>query len=256
MSKQSIAEIKAELKTITSMADPYVIGLRSDPRKGVQSAIKQREKQLVRLAEAKQSFGKRFRFERALWQAGHQYVAGIDEVGRGPLAGPVVTCAVILKPDFDLIGVTDSKQLTRKEREELYLHIVDEALEVSVAVNSAHRIDEVNIYRATQEAMIRAVATMAHQPTHLIVDAVPLSIPIPQTTLIKGDQKSISVAAASIVAKEYRDHLMAEYAQLYPGYGFEENMGYGTAKHLAGLKEQGPCAIHRLTFNPVPKYQK
>ena len=141
MSKQSIAEIKAELKTITSMADPYVIGLRSDPRKGVQSAIKQREKQLVRLAEAKQAFGKRFRFERALWQAGHQYVAGIDEVGRGPLAGPVVTCAVILKPDFDLIGVTDSKQLTRKEREELYLHIVDEALEVSVAVNSSDLIN-------------------------------------------------------------------------------------------------------------------
>lgn len=256
MSKQSVAEIKVNLKNVKSMDDPYIISLKNDPRKGVQNAIKQREKQLARLVAAKVAFEKRFKFERPLWQAGHQYVAGIDEVGRGPLAGPVVTCAVILKPDFDLIGVTDSKQLTRKEREELYLHIVDEALEVSIAVNSARRIDETNIYQATQEAMIRAVKTMIHQPTHLIVDAVPLAIPIPQTTLIKGDQKSISVAAASIVAKEYRDHLMAEYAQLYPGYGFAENMGYGTAGHITGLQKFGPCPIHRLTFNPVSKYQK
>ena len=154
----------------------------------------------------------------------------MDEVGRGPLAGPVVTCVVILNADFDLIGVTDSKQLTRHERENLYLRIVDEAVEVSIAVNDAPVIDQMNIY------------------------AVPLAIDIPQTTLIKGDQKSISVAAASIVAKEYRDHLMRDYDYVYPGYGFAQNMGYGTKEHLAGLEKMGATPIHRRSFNPVPKY--
>lgn len=254
MSKQSIAEIKAALQTITDLADPQVAVWREDPRKGVQAALVQREKQLAKLAAAQAAFERRFLYERQLWQAGHQFVAGIDEVGRGPLAGPVVTCAVILNADFDLLGVTDSKQLTKKEREELYLHIVDEAVEVNLAVNPAQRIDEINIYRATQEAMVQAVAGLQHQPSHLIVDAVPLPIKLPQTTLIKGDQKSISIAAASIVAKEYRDHLMMQYAQLYPGYDFDQNMGYGTQAHLAGLRAHGVTPIHRRTFNPVPKF--
>ncbi|MCT3430518.1 ribonuclease HII, partial [Limosilactobacillus fermentum] len=193
-------------------------------------------------------------YENQLWQAGHQYVAGIDEVGRGPLAGPVVTCAVVLDSQFDLVGVTDSKQLSRHEREQLYLRILDEAVEVSLAVSPAQEIDRLNIYAATQTAMIRSVKALHHQPSHLIVDAVPLDIPVPQTTLIKGDQKSISVAAASIVAKEYRDHMMAIYDRLYPGYGFKDNMGYGTAAHLAGLEQLGACPIHRRTFRPVPDY--
>ena len=252
--KQSVAEVKAFLQTVTTMTDPLLAPLQADPRKGVQAALKQRARQLERLAAARAAFKQRFHYENQLWAAGNQYVAGIDEVGRGPLAGPVVTCAVVLNRDFDLLGVTDSKQLTRKERERLYLRIVDEAVEVSLAVNPAPRIDQLNIYRATQEAMIRAVNGLSHRPSHLIVDAVPLPIDLPQTTLIKGDQKSISVAAASIVAKEYRDHLMAEYARLYPDYDFENNMGYGTAKHLAGLAAKGACPIHRRTFQPVPKY--
>lgn len=165
-----------------------------------------------------------------------------------------MTCAVILDDSFDLIEVTDSKLLSRHEREQLYLRIVDEAVEVSIAVNSSAVIDELNIYAATQQAMIRSVNNLNHRPSHLIVDAVPLDINIPQTTLIKGDRKSISVAAASIVAKEYRDHLMADYARLYPGYGFEENMGYGTKQHLAGLAKLGATPIHRKTFAPVPKF--
>ncbi|WP_251546706.1 ribonuclease HII [Limosilactobacillus caecicola] len=252
----SIKEIRTKLKTVESMDDPWVRSLHDDPRKGVQTALQQLAKQLTKRAQAQQAFQQRFRYENQLWAAGNKYVAGMDEVGRGPLAGPVVTCAVILDRDFDLIEVTDSKLLSRHEREQLYLRIVDEAVEVSIAVNPSTVIDQLNIYAATQQAMIRAVNSLEHRPTHLIVDAVPLDIEIPQTTLIKGDQKSISVAAASIVAKEYRDHLMAEYARLYPGYGFEENMGYGTKQHLAGLKQSGVTPIHRRTFSPVPKYLK
>lgn len=251
---ETIRQIKDRLASITDPADPYVAALRDDPRKGVQQALAQFQRRLERQAAALAAFHQRFRYEQALWQQGCTFVAGMDEVGRGPLAGPVVTCAVILKPSFDLVGVTDSKQLTQHEREQLYLQIVNEAVEVSIAVNDREAIDRLNIYAATQDAMIRAVNNLHHRPQHLIVDAVPLKIPIPQTTLIKGDQKSISVAAASIVAKEYRDHLMRDYDRVYPGYGFAENMGYGTKEHLAGLAKYGVTPIHRHSFSPVKKY--
>lgn len=254
MSKQSISEIKVLLAKLDDLNDPLVQKLKDDPRKGVQAALVQFEKRLLKRAQAQIAFKRRFTYEEELWLAGNQYVAGIDEVGRGPLAGPVVTCAVILNRNFDLVGVTDSKQLTRHEREQLYLRILDEAVEVSLAVSPAEEIDRLNIYAATQAAMIRSVKSLHHRPSHLIIDAVPLDIPIPQTTLIKGDQKSISVAAASIVAKEYRDHLMAIYDRLYPGYDFASNMGYGTAAHLEGLKKFGACPIHRTSFRPVTDY--
>lgn len=254
MSKETISQVKAHLQAITSSDDPYVQSLTADPRKGVQLALSQFRRRLKRQQEAEQAFRKRFKYENYYWQKGCQYIAGMDEVGRGPLAGPVVTCAVILNANFDLVGVTDSKQLTQHERENLYLKIVDEAVEVSIAVNDQDVIDKMNIYAATQDAMIRAVEQLHHQPAHLIVDAVPLAIDIPQTTLIKGDQKSISVAAASIVAKEYRDHLMRDYDHVYPGYGFAQNMGYGTKEHLMGLKQQGATPIHRRSFSPVQKY--
>lgn len=254
MNKETISQIKARLQTITDTTDPYLQTIRDDSRKGVQTAVQQFERRLARQKEAEEAFNNRFKYEKYYWEKGCQYIAGMDEVGRGPLAGPVVTCAVILNADFDLIGVTDSKQLTRHERENLYLRIVDEAVEVSIAVNDAPVIDQMNIYAATQDAMIRAVNHLHHRPDHLIVDAVPLAINIPQTTLIKGDQKSISVAAASIVAKEYRDHLMRDYDYVYPGYGFAQNMGYGTKEHLAGLEKMGATPIHRRSFNPVPKY--
>lgn len=250
----SVKEIRARLKTVKSADDPWVASLVDDPRKGVQQALSQLHHRLAKRATAVTAFQHRFKYERMLWEQGNQYVAGIDEVGRGPLAGPVVTCAVILDDSFNLVEVTDSKMLSRREREQLYLHIVDEAVEVSLAVNSPAVIDQLNIYRATQQAMIRAVHSLYHRPSHLIVDAVPLDLAIPQTTLIKGDQKSISVAAASIVAKEYRDHLMADYARLYPEYGFDQNMGYGTKQHLDALKQYGATPIHRKTFAPVPKY--
>lgn len=255
MNKMTIAEIKRQLATITDPTATLISALKEDPRKGVQQAVKQWQRRLKARQVALQAFHQRFKFENYYWRHGCRYVAGMDEVGRGPLAGPVVTCAVILDNSFDLVGVTDSKQLTRHEREELYLQIVNEAVEVSIAVNDREKIDQLNIYAATQDAMMRSARTLHHRPDHLIVDAVPLpELAVPQTTLIKGDQKSISVAAASIVAKEYRDHLMRDYDRIYPGYGFAENMGYGTKQHLAGLKRLGACPIHRRSFSPVPEY--
>lgn len=251
---ETVKQIRERLSQLTDRSDPYVQSLATDSRKGVQQALTQFYRRLERQAAAQAAFRQRFRYEEKLWRQGCRYVAGMDEVGRGPLAGPVVTCAVILRPDFDLVGVTDSKQLTRHEREQLYLQIVNEAVEVSIAVNDREAIDRLNIYTATQDAMIRAVNNLHHRPDHLIVDAVPLKIAIPQTTLIKGDQKSISVAAASIVAKEYRDHLMRDYDRVYPGYGLAENMGYGTKEHLAGLAAHGATPIHRRSFRPVQDY--
>ena len=251
---ETVKQIREQLSQLTDRSDPYVQSLATDSRKGVQQALTQFYRRLERQAAAQAAFRQRFRYEEKLWRQGCRYVAGMDEVGRGPLAGPVVTCAVILRPDFDLVGVTDSKQLTRHEREQLYLQIVNEAVEVSIAVNDREAIDRLNIYAATQDAMIRAVNNLHHRPDHLIVDAVPLKIAIPQTTLIKGDQKSISVAAASIVAKEYRDHLMRDYDRVYPGYGLAENMGYGTKEHLAGLAAHGATPIHRRSFRPVQDY--
>lgn len=254
MSKQTVSEISRLLDTIDSLTDPRLKTWQADPRKGVQQALQRHQRRIKRQIRAYQAFKQRFKYENALWESGVRYVAGMDEVGRGPLAGPVVTCAVILSPDFDLVEVTDSKQLTRHEREQLYLRIVDEAVEVSIAVNDPRTIDRLNIYAATQDAMMRSIKSLNHQPGHLIVDAVPLPFNYPQTTLVKGDQKSISVAAASIVAKEYRDHLMLDYDRVYPGYGFAENMGYGTKEHLAGLRKYGVSPIHRRSFNPVPKF--
>lgn len=251
---ETVKQIRERLSQLTDRSDPYVQSLATDSRKGVQQALTQFYRRLERQAAAQAAFRQRFRYEEKLWRQGCRYVAGMDEVGRGPLAGPVVTCAVILRPDFDLVGVTDSKQLTRHEREQLYLQIVNEAVEVSIAVNDREAIDRLNIYAATRDAMIRAVNNLHHRPDHLIVDAVPLKIAIPQTTLIKGDQKSISVAAASIVAKEYRDHLMRDYDRVYPGYGLAENMGYGTKEHLAGLAAHGATPIHRRSFRPVQDY--
>jgi ribonuclease HII len=257
MSSRTVAEIKQELKEIHDPDAPLLIELAQDQRKGVQNALKQWYRREERYQTALTAFHQRFKYEQYYWQQGCQYVAGMDEVGRGPLAGPVVTCVVILDPTFDLVGVTDSKQLTRHERENLYLQIVNEAVEVSIAVNDAAKIDRLNIYAATQDAMMTSVRQLHHKPDHLIVDAVPLpALEIPQTTLIKGDQKSISVAAASIIAKEYRDHLMRDYDRIYPGYDFADNMGYGTKKHLAGLRKLGATPIHRRSFKPVPEYLK
>lgn len=255
MDKLTITQIKAELTTVTTLHDQLIQRFKTDPRKGVQLAVKAAERRIEQQQANLTAFKQRFKFENHFWQTEGSLVAGIDEVGRGPLAGPVVTAAVILDQSFDLTAVTDSKQLSASEREKLYLKIVQEAIEINLCVKDNDVIDKYNIYQATRLAMAQAVTELHHQPKHLIVDAVPIDVNIDQTTLIKGDQKSISVAAASIVAKEYRDHLMQRYDQVYSGYDFAHNMGYGTAKHLAGLKRQGITPIHRLSFAPVSNYK-
>jgi len=180
---------------------------------------------------------------------GGAIAAGIDEVGRGPLAGPVVAAAVILPADFDVPGINDSKKLSEKKREALYDEITQKALAWSVAFVDNRVIDEINILQATKKAMVESVNSLSTKPEALIIDAVQLQdVEIKQHSVIKGDEKSLSVAAASIVAKVTRDRYMVEMAEKYPGYAFEKNKGYGTAAHYQGLRENGISEIHRKSF--------
>ncbi len=197
------------------------------------------------------------KFERELRDAGVEYIAGIDEVGRGPLAGPVVSACVVLPADFDILGVDDSKKLSEKKREELFDKILSETLAYGIGMCDNDIIDEINILNATKRAMAEAIvnADEALQKNcgahieHLLIDALTLEkVNLPQTGIIKGDAKSISIAAASIIAKVTRDRMMIEYAKEYPYYAFESNKGYGTRAHYEGIYRQGITPIHRKTF--------
>lgn len=189
----------------------------------------------------------------ARWR-GYRLVAGLDEAGRGPLAGPVVAAAVILRRRCLLPGLNDSKQVAERERERLFQQLERRAVGIGVGVASEREIDAVNILEATRLAMARAVQALALPPDFLLIDAVArLSVPIPQRAIIKGDGLSISIAAASIIAKVTRDRLMREYHRQYPQYNFLAHKGYPTAEHLRLLAEHGPCAIHRRSFRPVPQ---
>jgi len=177
------------------------------------------------------------------------FVAGIDEVGRGPFAGPVVACCVILPKDCNILYINDSKKLSEKRREELFDIITKEAVSYGIGIVDNTVIDEINILNATYEAMRQAIGKLSVKPDVLLNDAVTIpGVDIKQVPIIKGDAKSISIGAASIVAKVTRDRMMCEYDEVYPGYGFAKNKGYGTAAHIQGLKELGPCPIHRKTF--------
>lgn len=198
------------------------------------------EKELAR-TEAMMVYERRF--------ADKGYICGIDEVGRGPLAGPVVACAVILPSDHPILYLNDSKKLTAKKREELFDVIMKEAVAVGIGLRGPERIDEINILQATYEAMREAIGRLDPKPDFLLNDAVTIpGVSIPQCPIIGGDGKSVSIAAASIVAKVTRDTMMVQYDELYPGYDFASNKGYGTAAHIAALKEKGPCPIHRKSF--------
>ena len=181
--------------------------------------------------------------------ARYSLICGIDEVGRGPLAGPVVAAAVILPKDCRILYINDSKKLSEKKREILYTEITDQATAIGIGIIGPGRIDEINILQATYEAMRLAIANLNVTPDLLLNDAVTIpGVDIKQVPIIKGDAKSISIGAASIIAKVTRDHLMAEYDNVLPGYAFGRNKGYGTAEHIAALKELGPTPIHRNTF--------
>ena len=190
-------------------------------------------------------------FENELYNNEINFIAGIDEVGRGPLVGPVVTAAVILPKDFYDERINDSKKLTEKKRELLYDVIMENALSVGIGMSSPEVIDEINILNATKKAMIEAINNLSVKPEHLLIDAVKLDIDIPQTSIIKGDAKSESIAAASIIAKVTRDRMMVELDKKYPMYDFKHNKGYGTKKHIEALYKYGPLKEHRKSFAPV-----
>ena len=190
-------------------------------------------------------------FENELYNNGINFIAGIDEVGRGPLVGPVVTSAVILPKDFYDERINDSKKLTEKKRELLYDVIMENALSVGIGISSPEVIDEINILNATKKAMIEAINNLSIKPEHLLIDAVKLDINIPQTSIIKGDAKSQSIASASIIAKVTRDRMMVELDKKYPMYDFKHNKGYGTKKHIEALYKYGPLKEHRKSFAPV-----
>ncbi|MGF7436512.1 ribonuclease HII [Lentilactobacillus senioris] len=257
MSEQlTVKQIEEQLKKVDSLNDPLFLRLKIDPRSGVQKAIVKNERRLHKQQERQIEFQNRFKYEQEFWHQGINYVAGIDEVGRGPLAGPVVAAAVILPKDFDLIEVNDSKQLSANQRANLAPLIRQEALGIGIGEIDNMIIDRVNIYEAAKLAMQEALSNLTPAPEQLIIDAMKINTVIPQLSLIKGDAKSISISAASIVAKVYRDQIMSQYAQQYPGYGFENNDGYGTKEHLTGLELYGVTPIHRQSFSPVKKFMK
>lgn len=205
------------------------------------------EKQKEKLELEKKRMYEMFSFEREY--ADCEYICGIDEVGRGPFAGPVVACAVILPKDCDILYLNDSKKLSEKKREALYDEIIAKAVSYGIGVVSEKVIDDINILQATYEAMRIAINNLSVKPDILLNDAVTIPlVDIEQVPIIKGDAKSASIAAASIVAKVTRDHMMEEFDKVYPGYEFAKNKGYGTKAHRDALKAIGPCEIHRRTF--------
>lgn len=221
--------------------------LQNDERKSVQQLVAKTMKQLEKDKKELERVQGMIDFERSL--AGSSIYCGIDEAGRGPLAGPVVAAAVIMPRDGKIPYVNDSKQLSEKKREQLFEQIRKEALSYGVGIVDSSRIDEINILQATYEAMRQAVSRLSMPLGHVLVDAVRIpGISTAQTPVIKGDAKCYSIAAASIIAKVTRDRIMREYDRLYPGYGFGENKGYGSAAHIEVLKKNGPTPIHRRTF--------
>lgn len=248
---ETIAQIKEKLQS-ENINQQYLNRLKNDDRIGVRKLVKQYEKQQEQLKIEREKFEKMTEIEYRLYEKNYKLIAGIDEVGRGPLAGPVVAAAVILPRDFELIGLNDSKQLNEDKRNKFYEIIREQALDIGIGISGNDEIDEINIFEATKLAMKRAVLDLNQAPSYLLIDAVQLNdLPIEQQSIIKGDSKSISIAAASIVAKVTRDSMMKKLHEQYPMYHFNSNMGYGTKEHLEALKQFGPSPVHRKSFKPV-----
>lgn len=247
MSK-SIAQIKQEFEQAKQEQREALYEMyEEDPRAGVKNLIAKYRKQEAKLLEERERLEGMKSYERQY--ADCTYICGIDEAGRGPLAGPVVAGAVILPKDCDILYLNDSKKLSAKKREELYEEIMKKAVAVGVGMASPARIDEINILQATYEAMRSAVEQLGVVPDVLLNDAVTIpGVSCPQVPIIKGDAKSVSIAAASIIAKVTRDRLMIQYDEIMPGYGFAQNKGYGSKEHIEALQTMGPTPIHRQSF--------
>ena len=246
---ESISQITKIYKELVSPEDfaRFIEIYSSDEREGVQK-LKEKANKAIASYEAEVARTEAMKvYEKQYEDLG--FICGIDEVGRGPLAGPVYAAAVVLPKDSKILNLNDSKKLTAKKREELYDVIMKEAVSVGIGFRSPERIDEINILQATYEAMRDAVGSLSVRPDVLLNDAVTIpGLPMKQVPIIKGDAKSVSIAAASIIAKVTRDRLMEEYDKKYPGYDFASNKGYGSESHIRALKEIGPCEIHRRSF--------
>ena len=247
----TIKEIKEQLANIQRLDDPLLAELEQDSRSGVIQAIAKRKRDIQKRIDEDERLEGMLAYEKECYARGIKLIAGVDEVGRGPLAGPVVAAAVILPKACKIPGLNDSKKIPKFKHKEIYEAVLQEAIAIGIGVKDNHVIDQVNIYEATKLAMMEAIGRLDPQPQHLLIDAMKLDLPISQTSIIKGDANSLSIAAASIVAKVTRDQMMEEFDKEYPGYDFAQNAGYGTANHLAGLDQLGVTPIHRRSFEPV-----
>lgn len=252
----TIKEVSDILSEAKDLSDPLFEDWSQDARQGVQKLIVKRKREIQAEIDEQKRLEQLLTFERELYINKIMLIAGIDEVGRGPLAGPVVTAAVILPENCQIKGLNDSKQIPKSQHDIIYERVMSQALAVGIGIVDNHTIDQVNIYEATKIAMLQAIENLPIKPEHLLIDAMTLDTDIPQTSLIKGDARSMSIAAASIVAKVTRDKLMADYDTQYPGYDFAHNAGYGTKKHLEALEKQGFTDIHRRSFEPIKSMVK
>jgi ribonuclease HII len=251
LGKISINQIEKQLNAIEDEANPFFQEIKNDERKGVQNLIQKWQKQRERQIILRNKFNEMNQFESKYRNQGFNLIAGIDEVGRGPLAGPVVAAAVILPEDFFLAGIDDSKKLSEKKREEYEEIVHKEALGIGISMIQPSEIDEINIYESTKKAMKTAISLLKPLPDFLLIDAMKLETPFASESIIKGDAKSVSIAAASIIAKVARDRLMKEISKEYPSYGFEQNMGYGTKEHIQAIQRHGITPHHRRSFAPI-----
>lgn len=247
----TIKEIKEELGKIRELESPLFKEFEKDSRSGVQKEIEKLKKAIQAEIDENFRLEAMLSYEKEFYAQGISLIAGVDEVGRGPLAGPVVAAAVILPKNRKIKGLNDSKKIPKKKHEEIFQAVKDNALAIGIGIMDNQVIDQVNIYEATKLAMKEAISQLDPQPEHLLIDAMKLDLPISQISIIKGDANSLSIAAASIIAKVTRDKIMANYDQEFLGYDFSQNSGYGTAKHLEGIEKYGVTPIHRTSFEPI-----
>ena len=252
----TIKEVKEQLAILRDLDDPRWASFEEDSRTGVQAAIRKRRKAILAELAEEERLETLLNYEKSLCARGIELIAGVDEVGRGPLAGPVVAAAVILPKLCKIKGLNDSKKIPKSKHEAIYNQVMKEAVAVGIGikdnyVNFWFRFVYPHLYEATKLAMIEAIEKLNPQPEHLLIDAMNLDLPIEQTSIIKGDANSLSIAAASIIAKVTRDKMMADYEQEFPGYAFAKNAGYGTKEHLSGIDKFGVTPIHRRSFEPI-----
>lgn len=246
----SVKEIEALLGR-GEVDTELLIKLQADSRSSVRKAVERYFHRMQNLLKEHQRIQRLYDYERQFYNQGHYHVAGVDEVGRGPIAGPVTVGAVILPPQWECVGINDSKKLSPHKREQLFSEIMENAVAVSCVSLSEKEVDRLNIYQAAKRGMYNAIAGLSVHAEAVLIDAMPLRLDVPSQSIIKGDTLSASIAAAAIIAKVTRDRMMCEYDKIYPEYGFSQHKGYLTEQHREAIEKYGPCPIHRRSFEPV-----